>query len=220
MWIKDGIINIELPNFPVTGVIIFAQPTKLHFHNTRQTVFRFRLGLFTEMKKKNGMRFGHIDDHSRSWSIHSELQNVATKCSHSSFIMGVGSYVSTSTSEYLLTLCVDWFGGGGFFSNKAANISSLFNSMSEIAVNSGESHRLFDIGSSYRKVSASNISLEYGTGLLFGDDVSTPLAPSSPIVSTLCRFWFNIHAFSAEIAQCTVHCVVLAALLAQYSSYR
>lgn len=172
------------------------------------------------MKKKNGMRFGHIGDHSSLTFMVYPLWVVKLCYWVQSLIFHYGSYVSTSTSEYLLTLCVDWFGGGGFFSNKAANISSLFNSMSEIAVNSGESHRLFDIGSSYRKVSALNISLEYGTGLLFGDAVSTPLAPSSPIVSALCRFWFNFQAFSAEIAQCTVHCVVLAALLAQYSSYR
>lgn len=121
---------------------------------------------------------------------------------------------------YLLTFCVDWFGGGGFFSNKAANISSVFNSMSAMTVNSGESHRLFGMGSSYRKVSASNISLVYGTELLSIVGKLVSVASLSPIVSTFCRFPLKAHAFSAEIAQNTVHCVVLAALLAQYSSYR
>lgn len=58
----------------------------------------------------------------------------------------------------LLTFCVDIFGGGGFFSYSTAKIVSRSSVPSGMTVNSGASHRLFAIGSSYRKQRASNIS--------------------------------------------------------------
>lgn len=58
------------------------------------------------------------------------------------------------------------FGGGGFRSYKAENMSSIGIVESSNIVNNGESHRLFAIGSSNRKMSASNISRVYGTEVL------------------------------------------------------
>lgn len=54
------------------------------------------------------------------------------------------------------------FGGGGFRSYKAAEMSSNGDDESTSMVKSGESQRLFAIGSSYRRISASNISRLYG----------------------------------------------------------
>lgn len=60
------------------------------------------------------------------------------------------------------TFCVARFGGGGFRSYSAADISSNDGVESASMVNNGESQRLFAIGSSYRKINASNISRVYG----------------------------------------------------------
>lgn len=85
------------------------------------------------------------------------------------------------------------FGGGGFRSKIAAEISSNGDVESARIVKSGESQRLFAIGSSYRKINASNISRLYGM-------VELSMAFSS-IRSSSFRCSLNSHALFADIAQ-------------------